>query len=91
MTPEVSFPAFQPGSLSVKPIIPILIGKESKAIKIAEELFEKGILAPCVRWPAVAKGESRIRLSVISTHTKEQIDYLLKTLGEIGTANKVIS
>lgn len=65
------------------PIIPILIGEDEKAIQIARGLLERGILAPAIRWPAVPRGKSRIRVSVMSTHTREQMDYLLDTMGKI--------
>jgi glycine C-acetyltransferase len=58
-------------------IIPILIGDDSKAIECSNYLFEKGILGPNVRWPAVEKGKSRIRFTVMSIHSKEQINYVL--------------
>lgn len=64
-------------------IIPILIGSDVNAIKFSRELFKRGIYGPCVRWPAVQKGKARIRFTVMATHTKEQIDYLLKSCSEI--------
>ena len=70
--------------LSETQIIPVLIGKEEKAIEFSKLLFENGILAPCVRWPAVPWGEARLRLTVKATHTKEQIDYLIKNIEKIG-------
>lgn len=66
--------------LGETPIVPILIGKDENAINISRKLFEKGIFAPAIRWPAVPKGESRIRFTVMATHTKEQIDILINTL-----------
>jgi 8-amino-7-oxononanoate synthase len=65
-------------------IIPILIGTDEDAIKFTRKLFDKGIFGPCVRWPAVEKGKARIRFTVMATHTKEQIDYLLNCCGETG-------
>ena len=65
-------------------IIPILIGSDEKAIEFSKRLFKKGIFGPCVRWPAVEKQKARIRFAVMSTHTREQIDYLLKCCAEIG-------
>ena len=64
-------------------IIPILIGPDDKAIDFSRRLFDKGIFGPCVRWPAVEKGKARIRFTVMATHTKDQIDFLLKNCGEI--------
>ena len=58
-------------------IIPIFIGDDNKAIEAARYLFKHNIFGPSVRWPAVEKNRSRIRLTVMSTHTREQLDYLL--------------
>ena len=69
---------------SVTQIIPILIGEDTTAIKFTKKLFEKGIFGPNVRWPAVEKRKSRIRFTVMATHTKEQIDYLVKSCTEVG-------
>jgi len=64
-------------------IIPVLVGDENKSIKASEALFENGVIAPNARWPAVAKGKARLRFTVMSSHTKEQIDYLLSVLEKI--------
>lgn len=71
-------------------IIPVLIGAEGTAIEFAKKLFEKGVFAPCVRWPAVKKNKARIRFTVMSKHTKEQIDYLLKCSSDIGKDLEII-
>ncbi|MDD4625388.1 MAG: 8-amino-7-oxononanoate synthase [Candidatus Pacebacteria bacterium] len=71
-------------------IVPILIGDEKKTIEMTNLLFEKNIFAPCVRWPAVAKGKARIRFSPMSTHTKEQLDTLIVACREIGNHLKII-
>jgi len=71
-------------------IIPILIGSEKKAIEAANFLFENGIYAPAIRWPAVPKGRARIRFAVMSSHTKEQIDTLLNVCENMGKKLKVI-
>ncbi len=68
---------------SQSPIIPVLIGDEQKAIQVAKTLFERGFFAPCVRWPAVPKGQARIRVTVMAPHSAEQIDLLLKEFEKI--------
>jgi 8-amino-7-oxononanoate synthase len=60
------------------PIIPIMLYDEQKAIKFSNILFQNGVLAPCVRWPAVPKEKARIRCVVMANHTKEQIDKLIE-------------
>lgn len=72
------------------PIIPILIGKEEDSIRAARELFNEGIFAPAIRWPAVPKGMSRIRISVMSTHTQRQMDYFLNTMEKVAAKLHVI-
>ena len=63
---------------SATQIIPILIGTDIKAIEFTRKLFDQGIFGPAVRWPAVDKGKARIRFTVMATHTKDQLDYLVK-------------
>lgn len=69
-------------------IMPIYIGDDQKAIAASRKMLEYGIFAPCVRWPAVAHGQSRLRITLMSTHSKEQIDAffsaLMKTREEVG-------
>jgi 8-amino-7-oxononanoate synthase len=61
-------------------IIPIFIGSEKKAIKVADELLDRGIFIPCARWPAVPKGMARLRMTVSAEHTKEHMDELFSVL-----------
>ncbi len=61
-------------------ILPVYIGDERKAVETSRKLLEYGIFAPCMRWPAVAKGESRLRITMTSSHTIEQIDTFIETL-----------
>lgn len=45
-------------------IIPIIIGDEKKALAFGRYLERRGIFAQPIRYPTVAKGSARIRLSV---------------------------
>nr|WP_295608359.1 pyridoxal phosphate-dependent aminotransferase family protein [uncultured Methanobrevibacter sp.] len=65
------------------PIIPIIIGSADLANKISKELEEEGILVSSIRPPSVPKDMSRLRLTVIATHTKEEIEYTAKKIIEI--------
>jgi 7-keto-8-aminopelargonate synthetase-like enzyme len=66
------------------PIVPILIGDDDTAAAISETLFGQGLLVPCVRWPAVARGQSRIRITLMATHERDQLDRLIEALTEAG-------
>ena len=65
------------------PIIPIIIGPADLANKISKELEEAGILVSAIRPPSVPKDMSRLRLTVIATHTKEEIEYTAQKIIEI--------
>jgi len=62
------------------PIIPVLIGDEVKIIKMAKELFERGIFAVPYYWPSVPKGQAKFRFTITCQYTKEQMDKLVNTL-----------
>lgn len=64
------------------PIVPLIIGDEEKTISLSLFLREKGIFTPPIRYPAVRKGEERLRLTLMATHTKDDIDFLIKQLSE---------
>lgn len=64
-------------------IIMIPVGDEEKLVSISKELKDRDVLVSGMRWPAAPWGDSRIRVSVIATHTDDQMDALLKALGEI--------
>ena len=65
------------------PIIPIIIGPAELTNKLSEELKKEGILVSAIRPPSVPKGESRLRLTIIATHTKEEIECTAKKIIEI--------
>ena len=56
------------------PIIPIIMGEETKALHLAARCREEGVLLSAIRPPSVPKGTSRIRLTVTAAHTKEELE-----------------
>ena len=69
----------QPSTLS-SAIIPILIGEESKAVQAAATLREQGIFIPAIRYPTVARGQARLRLTLSAAHTAADLSQLLTAL-----------
>jgi 7-keto-8-aminopelargonate synthetase-like enzyme len=61
-------------------IVPIFIGNEQKAVEIAEQLSARGILLPAIRYPAVARGRARLRLTVSAAHSEEDLERLFRAL-----------
>jgi 8-amino-7-oxononanoate synthase len=65
-------------------IIPILIGGETKAVEIASELHARNIFIPAIRYPTVARGAARLRVTLTAAHTAENISELLAALKVLG-------
>jgi 8-amino-7-oxononanoate synthase len=62
------------------PILPLLIGPEDAAVAIANGLRDDGLLLPAIRFPTVARGAARLRLTVTAAHSAEDIEILGKAL-----------
>lgn len=67
-------------------ILPLMIGDERDALALAERLREAGVWVPAVRYPTVARGAARLRVTVSAAHQPKHLDALLKALGN-GTAD----
>ena len=61
-------------------IIPIHVGSEKKAVDAANSLLERGIYVPAIRYPTVARGKARLRVTLTASHTKAQVDELVDAL-----------
>lgn len=57
-------------------IIPIIIGDEQKALNISNALFDDGIYISAIRYPTVAKGSARLRVALMSSHTREELQFV---------------
>jgi 8-amino-7-oxononanoate synthase len=68
---------------SETPVIPVLIGDAKRTIEIGNFLFKEKIFAPAIRPPSVPEGKCRIRFSVTSAHTNDDIDKLLKVMSKL--------
>ncbi len=63
------------------PIIPLMVGDAGPATDLSHALLEAGVLAPAVRPPTVPKGTSRLRLTVMATHTTEHLERVVTAVG----------
>lgn len=68
---------------SETPIVPIVIGDSARALNVAEKLFECGMYAIAIRPPTVPEGTARIRMTVMATHTDQDIDFALDALARL--------
>jgi 8-amino-7-oxononanoate synthase len=63
---------------SESPIVPIVLGSEEAALAASEQLERAGMFVPAVRPPTVARGASRLRVTISSAHSDEQITELVR-------------
>ncbi|KAF3977621.1 MAG: 8-amino-7-oxononanoate synthase [Methylococcales symbiont of Iophon sp. n. MRB-2018] len=65
---------------SASAIQPLLIGDSQSAIRLSNDLLDKGFLVSAIRPPTVAKGQARLRITFSANHDEQQIDQLLDAL-----------
>ncbi|MGC1395915.1 MAG: aminotransferase class I/II-fold pyridoxal phosphate-dependent enzyme, partial [Coleofasciculaceae cyanobacterium] len=66
---------------SKSPIICFQLASAKDAITVGKQLKDAGIFAPAIRPPTVPT--SRIRISLMATHTLAHLERLVEVLGEI--------
>ena len=64
-------------------IIPWMVGDERRALDLAQALQKEGFLVPAIRYPTVAKGAARLRLTVSASHSEAQITSLGAAIGRL--------
>ena len=55
-------------------ILPVVLGSPQRAVQVAETLLSVGVFAPAIRPPAVPSGTSRLRVTVMASHTDADIE-----------------
>jgi 7-keto-8-aminopelargonate synthetase-like enzyme len=64
--------------------VPWIIGDEQTAMQMSADLREAGFLIPAIRYPTVARGTARLRVTLSAEHTEEQVGKLLTAFGHTG-------
>jgi 8-amino-7-oxononanoate synthase len=54
-------------------IVPMIVGDADAAVRASEKALEKGVFAQAIRPPTVPEGTSRLRLSVMASHTRSEL------------------
>ena len=68
---------------ATSPILPLIIGSESDALRAAAALQELGIFVPAIRYPTVARGAARLRITLSASHTAQEVARLGNALQEL--------
>ncbi|MBU0740748.1 aminotransferase class I/II-fold pyridoxal phosphate-dependent enzyme [bacterium] len=75
---------------SETPIIPVVIGEDLMTFQMCRRLFEEGVFVNSVVSPAVEKGDALIRLSLMATHTEDEVHRAMDILTRVGKELGVI-
>lgn len=69
---------------SATPIIPIVVENSDQCVKFSDLLFQEGVFVSAIRPPTVPQNTSRLRVTVMATHSKTDMDYALNRFQRIG-------
>ena len=71
-------------------IFPYQIGDEAAALSQATALRERGFYVPAIRYPTVARGQARLRLTLTAEHTGEQIRALTQAIADYASSHGAV-
>jgi len=72
-------------------IIPLVLGDEANVVEAANELRSQGIYLPAIRYPTVARGAARLRITVSADHAAGDIPMLVSALQTIGRRTAAVN
>jgi 8-amino-7-oxononanoate synthase len=64
-------------------IIPLIPGDEDKALDAAAKLRAQNIFVPAIRFPSVARGAARLRVTLTAAHSRDDIFCLVDALRKL--------
>jgi glycine C-acetyltransferase len=66
------------------PIIPVILGETSAAIRMSELLLAEGVFVTGFGFPVVPQGQARVRCQVSAAHTRDDLDQALAAFKKVG-------
>lgn len=64
-------------------ILPLIIGDAETCMAFSERLLQEGVFVQGIRPPTVPEGTSRLRITLMATHTHEHLHRALKAFEEV--------
>jgi 8-amino-7-oxononanoate synthase len=65
---------------SITPIQPLLVGANADAVQMSQQLLQRGLLVPAIRTPTVPAGTARLRITLSSAHSANDVARLVEAL-----------
>jgi glycine C-acetyltransferase len=66
------------------PIIPVILGETSAAIRMSEMLLDEGVFVTGFGFPVVPQGQARVRCQISSAHSRADLDEALAAFRKVG-------
>jgi glycine C-acetyltransferase len=66
------------------PIVPIIVGETSAAIRMSELLLEQHVFVTGFGHPVVPQGEARVRCQISAAHTRDDLDEAVAAFVRVG-------
>lgn len=73
------------------PIVPIIVGETSLAIKVSEMMLDRGVFVTGFGFPVVPQGQARVRCQVSAAHTRDDLDTVVAAFKDVGREVGLIS
>jgi glycine C-acetyltransferase len=64
-------------------IVPIMVGDAEQTVDFSRKLLERGLFVQAIRPPTVPQGTSRLRCTLMATHTDEDVEHALAVIAEV--------
>jgi glycine C-acetyltransferase len=72
------------------PIIPVILGETSAAIRMSDLLLSEGVFVTGFGFPVVPQDEARVRCQISAAHTRADLDQALDAFKRVGRQLKLI-
>ncbi len=66
------------------PIIPVILGETSAAIRMSDLLLAKGVFVTGFGYPVVPQGQARVRCQISAVHSRDDLDQALDAFKKVG-------
>ncbi|HZP43855.1 MAG TPA: 8-amino-7-oxononanoate synthase [Candidatus Binatia bacterium] len=72
-------------------VVPLVVGDNAGALRLAEALLARGVLGTAIRPPTVPPGTARLRLTPMATHADAQVAHALAAIADAARATGLLA